>query len=64
MKEQKDYWPCCCVRRDSSRQMTHVKMHRRSVGQCGRCGATRPEWEEHVKREEHVKAIEGVKVDE
>lgn len=35
-------WPCACVRRDRSGNMTHIKINAARVKQCRKCGSKRP----------------------
>ena len=37
-----DYWPCACTKRDKAGNLTHVKMHYKTVKRCRVCKCERP----------------------
>ena len=37
----RDYWACACVKRDTARKMTHIRVNHPSLQKCDQCGSER-----------------------
>lgn len=37
------WWPCCCVKRDKAKKLTHIKMNAPALKKCSTCGAKNSE---------------------
>ena len=48
-KQVEKMWVCACVKRDRKGQMTHLKVHDRSVVKCRQCGSTLKQHDELAK---------------